>query len=158
MKALIIYDSRFGNTKKVAEAINKGISSKGTSRMKHASDWSNSDLREIDLLVIGSPTHGGHPSDQVKPVLDRIPDDALKGCKAAAFDTSIRPDDQNFFIKNFAKMFGNAAPRIAKQLEKKGAEVLAAESYWVLGNEGPLEKSEDKRAEKWGASLCGSME
>jgi len=152
-KALIIYDSLFGNTKKIAEAINDGLSNYYNSNLISVKDIKPGDIESIQLLVIGSPTHGGNYSESVKAFFDTITDTSLKGVKTLAFDTSIPIEGQKRFMRMLIKMLGYAAPRILKRLAKKGASTMGSESFWVLDREGPLKEGETERARKWVADL-----
>jgi flavodoxin len=152
MKALIIYDSLFGNTEKVANAIKEGIGKKDTKVIK-ARNAAPEMLVGIDLLIVGSPVHGGKPSADMKKFLSSISSGSLKGCKAAAFDTGIPKEGQGKFIKFIIGLFGYAAKEIASTLKKKGAQILAAETFFVLDKEGPLKDGELDRAKTWAKKL-----
>jgi hypothetical protein len=104
-------------------------------------------LAGIDLLILGSPTHGGQYTQPVKDFLARIPIQGLKNVHAAAFDTGSTTENQGGFGKTMINLFGYAAPRIAKELTKKGAALLGAETFYVLGTEGPLKEGEIERAQ-----------
>jgi NAD(P)H dehydrogenase (quinone) len=70
-KALVIYYSRSGNTKKMAKSVIKGIKKEG---MKASlKDIKNVDARELlkyDAIVIGSPTYYGTMAAEIKKLLD----------------------------------------------------------------------------------------
>ena len=57
MKALVVYYSKFGNTKQVAEAIAEVWQSAGSIRVMSADQLTASDLDNVGLLVVGTPTH-----------------------------------------------------------------------------------------------------
>lgn len=133
MKALVIYDSTYGNTEKIAQAIAETIDC----QVMQASEVSPADLHTFDLLVFGSPTHGGFQSEAIDGFLKTL--SPLKGVKAAAFDTRTK-----------RTIFGYAAPKIARKLEKLGYHLLVpAEGFFVLGTEGPLLEGELERAVIW---------
>ena len=143
MKCLVIYDSLQGNTKLIAESVAQGIS-KDTKALQ-ASEATTKELKGIDLLVIGSPTLGGRPTDAVRIFIKSIADQA-PGMSVATFDTRIK-------VK-FAKMFGYAAERMAVQFRGYGAKVIAPpEGFIVLGRSGPLAEGEIKRARDWASHL-----
>ncbi len=156
MKKLIVYDSLYGNTEKVAKAIGKGVGAEDF-EMKRARDTKWDDLGKIDLLIVGSPTHGGRASENTQKFFDSIKEEDLKNVYAAAFDTSVPSEGKSFFAKFFIKTLGYAAERILKILKKKGADTLKAESFFVLGKEGPLREGELERAEKWGKEVLDSI-
>lgn len=133
MKTLVIHDSLYGNTEKIAHAIGDAFS--GETNVVSVSKISNSDLDNIDLLIVGSPTHGGRPTKAVQEFLNKIPADGLKDIRVAAFDTRVK-----VFI---AKIFGFAADRIAKNLKSKGGYLVRPpKGFFVNGKEGPLKDGE----------------
>ena len=58
MRHLVIYDSIYGNTQKIAEEIATSIKGKAV----YVQDFKNETLNDVTLLVVGSPTHGGRPT------------------------------------------------------------------------------------------------
>ena len=144
MKSLIVYDSTYGNTEKIARAIGAALT--GDVKVQKAGEVNIAELASYDLLVIGSPTYGGRPMPTVADFLGKIPDDAVKGKNVAAFDTRIPT--------KFAKLFGYAADRIAKSLKDKGANLMVpAEGFFVNGKSGPLKDGEEARAATWAKDL-----
>ena len=137
MKAVVIYDSKYGNTEKIARAISESIGA----QVRLAGGVQPADLNEFDLLIIGSPTHGGFPSEGIHNLLKTI--SSLEGIDTAAFDTRTK-----------TTIFGYAAPKIAKNLKKKGANLLLpSDGFFVLGMEGPLMEGELDRAAVWAKGL-----
>ena len=147
----VIYDSLFGNTRKIAQSIAESFGDEAVA--VHSSNVKISDLSASKLLVFGTPTHGGRPSQEMQKFLASLPENSLKGVKAAVFDTSIPVQGQNFFLRLIIKFFGYAAKRLAAALKSKGAKVLAAETFFVLGKEGPLKAGETERAKEWAKTL-----
>ena len=80
-------------------------------------------------------------------------DNSLEGIRASSFDTSIPVDGKGWFIRLLIKMFGYAAPRISREMTKKGASIVGSETFWVLDREGPLKDGETERARSWAAGL-----
>ena len=137
MKALVIYDSTYGNTEKIAQAISKTIGCKAL----RASEVNPVDLKEFDLLVFGSPTHDGWFIPEIKSLLNALP--PLEGVKLAAFDTRTKQS-----------ILGHAAPRIAQYLESSGGILqVPPEGFLVLGYEGPLVDGELERAAVWAKGI-----
>lgn len=144
MKALIVYDSTYGNTEKIAKAIGAALT--GEVKVLRAGEVNPAELNAFDLLVIGSPTYGGRPMPSVAELLNKIPESAIKGKNIAAFDTRIPT--------KLAKIFGYAADRIAKNLKEKGGNlVVPGEGFFVNGKEGPLKEGELERAASWAKEL-----
>lgn len=157
MKVFVVYDSVYGNTQKIAEAMIEGIGGERDTTIAKAPQASTADLEGIDLLIVGAPTHGGTFTEPVKSFLGSIPANALKGIKAAAFDTSFTVESQGAFVRFLMKTLGFAAPKIAKALSSKGAEVLTSEIFYVVDTEGPLKEGELERAGKWAAALVSQL-
>ena len=144
MGIVVAYDSVFGNTEKVARAIGGALPS--DTKVASADQVDAAMLGQATVLVVGSPTHGGRPTEPVKNLLDRIPGAAAKGLKVASFDTRIPG--------RFPKIFGYAADRIAADLTAKGAVmVLPPEPFYVKGRNGPLKDGELEHAAEWARKL-----
>jgi flavodoxin len=145
MKALIVYDSVYGNTEKIARAIGSTLA--GQIKVLRANEVSPSDLQSLDILIVGSPTQGFRPTKSVQTFVNNIPDGALKGVKLLAFDTRFSAAESGKALGLLVKMGGYAAPRIAKALEKKGGNLAAdPQGFVVKGREGPLKEGEEERA------------
>ena len=149
MKTLIIYDSVHGNTEKIARAIGDAIASEV--EVHHAKEVNISELDTFDLIIVGSPTHGGRPTPAVRGFLNEAPAPALKGTKVAAFDTRLPA--------RWVRIFGYAAGRIGDSLERKGGELaVPPEPFFVEGTEGPLREGELERAVGWAEDVVKSIE
>jgi flavodoxin len=143
MKALVVYDSVHGNTAKVARAIGEAVGGQTI----QADEMDPADLKGCDLLIVGSPTHGGWFTEQIRDWMEAAP--ALEGLSVAAFDT------RTASIWNRILPFGYAAPRIARSLEKKGGTLLASpEGFVVLGIKGPLKEGELERVASWAKGIA----
>ncbi len=146
VKVLIIYDSVYGNTEKIAWAIAGAITSFGEVKVLRAGEVNPLELGAIDLLIVGSPTQGGKPTPVIQEFLSKIPANALKNINVASFDTRVK-----MFV---AKLFGYAAGRIADILKGKGGNLAAQpEGFIVKGNEGPLKEGELERAAGWAKGI-----
>ena len=156
MKVLVVYDSLYGNTEKIAQAIGKVLESNNEVKVQRVGETNVSELISINLLIVGSPTYGGRPSQPVKTFLDKIMHESLKGVKAASFDTGTPTENQGFFINNITKFFGRASPRIAKVLKEIGADIIGFQTFIVLGKEGPLREGELERAAGWAKEIVKS--
>jgi len=149
MKALIVYDSVYGNTEKIARAVAEAITPAGEVKVLQTGEANPSELESLDLLIVGSPTHGGRPTPAVQDFLNKVTQQSLKGIKVAAFDTRA--------TSKFAKIFGNAAGRIAGHLTKKGGVLIASpEGFFVTGTKGPLKEGELERAAAWAKRILES--
>lgn len=150
MKNLVIYDSSFGNTEKIARAIAEVLASNGETRLIRVSEANVSDLESVKLLVVGSPTQGGMPTKALQYFLNKLPANILKDVKVAAFDTRFSEKDQSFALRLLMKVIQYAAPRIAVSLKNKGGKLVAEpEGFIVDDKEGPLRQDELERASGW---------
>jgi flavodoxin len=150
VRALIVYDTKYGNTEEIAEAIGDAIFGK----VFRVDDTKHLDLSKFDLIIIGSPTWGGRPTGAINEFLNRIPENVLKKSAMAAFDTRILSEDNSFFSRFLIKIVGYASYRIANRLQKKGCHMASApEGFIVAGYKGPLKSGEQARAAKWAKSL-----
>ncbi len=151
MSALVIYDSLYGNTERIAQAIATAIQCEA----KRFSDIRPDELRSVDLVVVGSPTQGGRATKELDEWLRALPADALAGVRSAAFDTRIDKQARGLPLRLLMNVIGYAAPKIAKTLTAKGAAVLGVEGFIVSGKEGPLAAGEAERAERWAKQISG---
>ncbi len=159
MKAIVIYDSQFGNTEKIAQAIRDALSDTAETRLMRASSVAPRDLMAADLLVVGSPTQRFHA---IEPVDRFLKGASLHGIHAAAFDTRFDMNDVDSRTLRLAvKVAGDsayAAPRIAAVLEKAGATMVATpEGFIVTDTEGPLREGELERAAEWARGLLTAL-
>ncbi|MBN1863133.1 MAG: flavodoxin family protein [Dehalococcoidales bacterium] len=144
MKALVVYDSVYGNTEKIAKSIGGAIT--GDVKVLRAREASPFELKSLDLLIVGSPTYGGRPTPPMKDFLNGASQAAINGVKVATFDTRM--------TTRAVKIFGYAAGRIAGNLKKKGAIIVASpEGFFVTGSEGPLKEGELERAAGWAKEI-----
>jgi len=157
MKALIVYDSFFGNTEQVAQAIGKALAAAGEVQVVRVSEAQPAQLAGLDLLVAGSPTRGFRPSPLTSRWMGGIPLNALQGVKVAAFDTRIPWEKMPWFLRGMARMFGFAAPAISARLQRKGGTLAAApEGFYVRDTKGPLADGELERAAAWAKQIAGA--
>lgn len=150
MRALVVYDSAYGNTAKVAQAVAERIRPHEPVEVMSVDEASAVDLSSVDLLVVGSPTQGGRPTRPVQDYLDNIAPRALAGKYVAAFDTRFAIKAHGLGLRLLMKAIGFAAPRIASGLQAKGGELIGRpEGFIVNDKEGPLKEGELERAAEW---------
>ncbi len=151
MRALIVYDSFFGNTEKIALAIGKAFGTTKEVTICKATEVKPDMLDGLNYLIVGSPTRAFSPSPAIKSFLKGIPSKQLAGVKVTAFDTRIAITDKlPGFLRFMAKLFGYADKPILDGLKKKGGEeIVPSEGFFVLDSEGPLEKGKIERAVVW---------
>ncbi len=147
MKALIIYDSLYGNTEQIAKAIAGGIGAEA--KVVKVGEVKAEDFAVYPYIIIGSPTQGGRTTQAIKAFLDSLTAESLKDKRFAAFDTR---------IKGWAKIFGWAAPRIEKVIKDKGGNTTAQpQGFYVKGTKGPLAEGELERATTWAKAIVAGV-
>ncbi len=168
MDAIVVYESVYGNTRAIAEAIADGLKATAILPVHEALGHQGT----ADLLVVGGPTHmhglattrsrhlaaetaredrhGVEPGATEEPGLRAWLRDLPPGAAhhAAAFDTRL---DRSPWVT------GIAARGIARRLRRHGIDVVATESFLVEDTEGPLAPGELERARAWGAQLARSL-
>lgn len=165
MTALVVYESMYGSTQAVAEAIGRGLAPAGPVRVVAvgvlaAAPGGRTLTTDVDLLVVGAPTHTfglsrpGPRQDAaattemgVREWLEvlKMP---LGGVRYAAFDTKV--------LKQ--KLPGSAGRSTDKKLSQMGARAVAdPRSFWVDGRSDGLVPGELENAAAWGAALAGLL-
>jgi len=149
---LVVYDSVFGNTAKVAEAIGEAL---GNAPVKKVTEVSQKDLHNINILFVGSPTRAFHPTPGTMNFLKGLKRNALSGVKAAAFDTRFPLDQAKpGFLRLMIKLFGYADKKISNALSKAGATLpIENAGFAVQDTEGPLAEGELERVKTWAKTL-----
>lgn len=167
MKALIVFESMFGNTEKVARAVADGLKGQMDVELVRAAEAPAPVLELVDLIVVGGPTHafsmtrsstregavqqGAHAdaaAGGIREWIDRLhagPHSEL----VATFDTRVAK------VKH---MPGSAAKAAARAVRKRGYNGLGRpESFFVEDVAGPLLDGEVARAQEWGHQLVTAL-
>jgi flavodoxin len=150
-KIIVVYDSVFGNTEKVAQSIAAALETQAIP----VSQVEPEQLRGLDLLVVGSPTRGFRPTESINKLLNGLPKNHLADVRVATFDTRIVLETiSNKALRFLVDKGGYAANKIASMLEKKGGSLATLpEGFFVIGEQGPLKDGELERAEDWAGRL-----
>lgn len=151
MKALVLYDSKFGNTELVAEAVALALQESVPTRLASVGELGDcaDALAGLDLLVVGGPTQRHGISPPLQDTLACLDASTLGGVRAAAFDTRAH---------GARVLTGSAAVRLARLLRHRGAWlVVAPESFVVEGREGPLERGELEHAREWALDVLHAI-
>ncbi len=146
MNSLVVYESMFGNTQKVAEIIGKALGSYGYAPVIDVESADAFKLDRVDLLVVGGPTQAHGMSPTMRTYLGALLAKTPAGIPVAAFDTR---------LKGPGVLWGSAAKGIAEQFRRAGFEVVAPpESFLVEGMKEPrLVDGEGERAQTWATAI-----
>jgi flavodoxin len=159
MKTLILYDSVYGNTEKIALAIGEALGPQEDVSVMKVGDAKPDQFTGLSLLIVGAPTQRFRTTAAMSDLLKMIPPNSLKGVKVAAFDTRLSMGEINKtpILAFFVRLFGvnaYAAGSIANQLRKKGGKLAGTpEGFYVEGMEGPLVAGELERAVNWARQI-----
>ena len=176
MRVVIVYESLFGNTHWIAEAIAGGIMVRQPApsvTCVAVTDATPSLVRGADLLIVGGPTHMRGMSSRmsrrngVQGERKKAPEihvepgaegpglrDWFGGLGKAADEASAAAFDTRAAFP----MAGGAASGIARRLRRHGYRVLGTQGFITGDTRGPLRSGEVARARDWGVSLAGQLE
>lgn len=160
MKAMVVYDSAFGNTEKVAQAIGQALGPSEDVQTVRVKNVKPERLAGLTLLIVGSPTQKFSPLGTITKFVKGIPNNGLEGVKVAAFDTRVTASEieKVRILAFFVRIFGYAAKPIADRLVKKGGELaVPPEGFYVGGTEGPLLEGELERAADWAKQIVVTL-
>jgi flavodoxin len=144
MKGLVVYHTKFGNCRKIAENIARGLEDAGLDVELIPSDTRKVGS-EFDFVAVGSGTRMGRMTGGIKRFIKReMKKDAWSGKPFLAFGTGGRPDGSG---DRFDDWSVRGAQRIYEALEARGLiPVAGAAKFYVEDIKGPLEEGEEKRA------------
>jgi hypothetical protein len=162
VRAVVVVESMFGNTRRVAEAIAEGLRPAVEAEVLDIGAAPEAIDPDVGLVVVGGPTHAfgmSRPSTRAQAVQEAgtsagSPDVGMRewlehlgplgaGVVTATFDTRMK-----------SRWAGSAAPSASKLLRRRGVPTLApSHSFLVTDKGGPLAPGELDRAREWGAEL-----
>ncbi|GAB3275699.1 flavodoxin family protein [Kineosporia babensis] len=165
MRALVVYESMFGNTEKLAEVIAQGIGTVMPTEICEVGEAPQTLAADIDLLVVGAPTHAhglSRPSTRGEAEMMAAAAEThvrsegigvrewLAGLESgrtlsAAFDTHVS-----------LSLPGRAARSIERRFQRLGLRVLDSRSFPVKGKIGPITDAELVKARRWAESLAST--
>ena len=145
MNALVIYDSNFGMTKIVAEEIVNNL--EGNAKTLSVKNLRNTDLKDVDLVIWGSPINGWKPTVATMDAMNHLSKEDIHGVKFTTFDTRVK----QFF-------HGDAKDQMAAKIRALGGEPIAeSKAFYVKGKEGPLFEGETENAGKWAKQIMSKV-
>jgi flavodoxin len=141
-KAIIVYESVYGNTKKIAEAICKGINEHHEieASVKKTGEIHTDDLCGFDAILFGCPNHNQEPARNLRIFIDRASIVHLEEKLGAAFDT-YTGGNQDVAVKKLEAKIREKMP---------GIKLVGHLSSKVTGRKGPLADNEELKAFEFG--------
>jgi flavodoxin len=151
MLTLVVYDTKFGNTERIAEAIARGAGTLGSVHVMDIAEAAQPLAERPDLLLVGGPTQRRGPSPALRDFVEALPP-SLQDVPAASFDTRYRGS---------TLLMGSAASAAANGLRKAGGGLVAPPESFFIARGGPLERQglepgELERAEGWGRAVAAA--
>ncbi|MEO6086863.1 MAG: flavodoxin domain-containing protein [Umezawaea sp.] len=165
-RVLVVYESMFGNTREIANAVAEGLADAGAVDVVEVSKAPTTLSEDVDLLVVGAPTHAfglSRPSTRKSAADQAVGEIVSTGIGVREWLDELRPLGKPAVVSAFdtrikiALMPGSAARRALGTLRRLGFPMLLrSESFYVTGTPGPLKDGEVDRAKRWGAKLAGT--
>jgi len=153
---LILYDSIFGNTEKLAKAMSKSLEGSYQVELRSVDEVFPERLDDTNFLIVGSPTRNAKPTGGLVEFLRKIPSQGLNGVKFVTFDCRLAKSElkKHFIYLSLSWFLSYAGDKISKNLALLGGiKVAPNEGFYVNSIEGPLKNGELERAEKWVKSI-----
>lgn len=171
MTVLVVYESMYGNTHRIAGAIARGLTEAGApAEVRSTAEAQQRPPAAGDVLVVGAPTHGhglSRENSREQAVRDAsrhhldvdgsaggpgvrewLAGLAAAGGRAAAFDTR---------VKGPAVLTGRASQKIARALEEHRYELFARPESFLVSMDNELLPGEEERAAAWGRDLAAAL-
>lgn len=172
MRAIVVYESMYGNTRRIAEAVARGIGASETVRAVPVSAAMETNPADYDLIAVGGPTHvhgmsrgpTRHAAEDAASAsggeLAMEPDSVDEGVRewlgslprvagrAAAFDTR---------LDAAPVLTGRASKGISRLLRSAGFELVVEPESFLIDKNTHLLPGEEERARAWGANLAAKV-
>jgi len=147
MKVLIVFDTKHGNTQKVAELIVDGLNSVegNETEVANVKDFDLNEDKTYDIIIIGSPNHMGSHTKSIKKFINNFSSTTVKINSFAVFDTYMKGD------------FEKAVKKMEKQLTKNfpnSTMALPGLSIKVGGMKGPIVEEDLSKCKEYGIELA----
>ena len=146
-KVIVAYESKYGNTRLVAEAIIESMREvEGIETV--LSELKEADLNKVpdyDAILIGSPNHWGGPTRGVRKFIDKLSKLNLEGKLFAVFDTCLGKDFEKA-VKKMEKRINEKVPGIK--------QIAPGLSIRVQGMKGPLVEGELPKCKEFGNKIA----
>ena len=148
-KVIIVYESKYGNTRLVAEKIAEGIKeiSGMEAALKEPKEVDSGELARFDAILVGSPNHMGSATRGIRKFIDKL--GKIEGKAIAVFDTYLGQDYQK------------AIRKMEQQITKKAPDfevVVPGLSVRVEGMKGPVTEEELPKCREFGAAIAKKLQ
>lgn len=149
-KVIAVYESKFGNTKLVAETIAEGMREVSgiETVVSELKGVDSNQLAEFDAILVGSPNHIGRATRGIRKFIDKLGKLNLEGKLIAVFDTYM------------GKEFEKAVKKMEQQVTKKapGLKLVAPGlSIMVGGYQGPVAEGELPKCREFGVKIASQL-
>ncbi len=146
-KAIIVYESKWGNTRLVAESIAEGMKEDSGIQavLKEVKAVNLNEISDFDAILVGYPNHIGRATASIRKFIDKLGKLGPEGKQAAVFDTYIGGD------------FEKAVKKMEKQIREKvpGLKPIAPGlSIMVKGMKGPITDGELPKCREFGVRIA----
>lgn len=167
MRAVVVYESTYGNTRHVAEAIAEGLGESATVDVVPVSSAGDINFSDLDLLVVGAPTHvhdnlrgngdagtsGGddlvlEPGVTVSGIREWLTSQRGAKGRAATFDTR---------IEGTTVITEPASQRLADLFSDSQFDLVAGPESFLVDDGARLQPGEEDRARQWGNTLARTL-
>jgi menaquinone-dependent protoporphyrinogen IX oxidase len=147
MNSVVVYATRKGNTKLVAQKIADVLGERGSVELCDV-DRAPADMSRFDLVVIGGPTEGHGVTPAMNAYLDRLDEATLRARPSAAFDTRLAWP---------RVLSGSAAEGIAQRLRGAGALMAAGPESFIVSTKQELASGELEHAAHWARQIAQAV-
>ena len=146
-RVIVVYESKYGNTKLVAETIAEGMREVGgiETIVSEVKEVDFDKILDYDVILIGSPNHLGRPARSIRKFIDKLGKLNLNGKQVAVFDTYIGKDFEKA-VKKMEKRINEKAPGLKL--------IVPGLSIKVQGIKGPILDEELPRCKDFGHKIA----
>ncbi len=148
MNVLVVYETKFGNTKEAAEKIAEGM--KEVEQIKteviNVNNVDYSKVRDFDAIIIGTPTWAGNCTDTIKNFINELAGLSLNEKSYAVFDTNNNIPLLSKAVKKMEKRIGKQLPNLKR--------VLPGLPIRVKGTKGPIVEGELPKCQNFGKEIA----
>ena len=152
MNVLVVYETKFGNTKIAAETVAEGMKEveQINTEVINVKDVDYSKVRDFDAIIIGSPTWGGNCTDTIKNFINELAGLSLNEKFYAVFDTNSGIPLLSKAVKKMEKRIGNLLPDLKR--------ILPGLPIRVKGTKGPIVEGELPKCQNFGKEIALNLE